>query len=36
MSYKGKTLGHNDLVIVHDTAPYHDVLPHQDWSSCIK
>jgi len=27
---------HSDLVIVHDTAPCHDVLPHQVWWSCIK
>jgi len=35
MSYKGKK-GYSDLVIVHDTAPCHDVLPHQVWSCCIK
>jgi len=29
-------VGHSDLVMVHDTAPSHDVLPHQDWLSCSK
>jgi len=35
-SYKGKKLGHTDLVIVHDTVSCHDVLPHQVWWSCMK
>jgi len=27
---------HSDLVIIQDTAPRLDVLPHQVWWSCIK
>jgi len=29
MVHKGQNVGHSDLVLVHDTAPSHDVLPHQ-------
>jgi len=31
MSYKGEKVGHSDLVIMHNTALSHDVLPHQVW-----
>jgi len=29
-------VGHSDLVMIQDTAPWLDVLPHQVWWSCIK
>jgi len=29
-------VGHSDLVMIRDTAPWLDVLSHQVWWSCIK
>jgi len=36
MFYKGKNVGHSELVMVCDTTPSHDVLSHQVRWSCNK
>jgi len=36
MTYKGKKVGHSDLVVVHDTLLCCDVLSHHVWWSCMK
>jgi len=33
-SHKGEKVDHSDLVMLRNTAPSHDVLPHQVWWSC--